>query len=81
MSRRLPSRRRSPPKPVLALVPGATATGVIDRLAEFAAIARENSYWSHVDPAYRGTLAFSENHRGKLKGFELDDSVSFDPHK
>jgi glutamate/tyrosine decarboxylase-like PLP-dependent enzyme len=60
---------------------GATSTGVIDPLAELAQIAAENNCWYHVDAAYAGTLAFSSQHRKKLNGIALADSITFDPHK
>jgi aromatic-L-amino-acid decarboxylase len=62
-------------------VAGATSTGVIDPLAELAAIARQNDCWYHVDAAYAGTLAFSESHREQLAGIQLANSITFDPHK
>jgi glutamate/tyrosine decarboxylase-like PLP-dependent enzyme len=60
---------------------GATSTGVIDALPELAAIARENDCWFHVDAAYGGGLAFSDKHAEKLRGIELANSITFDPHK
>jgi aromatic-L-amino-acid decarboxylase len=62
-------------------IAGATSTGIIDPLPQLAAIAKQHDCWYHIDAAYGGTLAFSEKHRDKLRGIELADSVTFDPHK
>jgi len=62
-------------------VAGATSSGVLDSLDELAVIARENKCWYHVDAAYGGALAFSDQHKVKLRGIELADSITIDPHK
>ena len=60
---------------------GTTDFGSIDPLTEVAGIARSADAWLHVDAAYGGALLFSAQHRSKLAGIELADSVAIDFHK
>src|SRR5215813_8820693 len=62
-------------------VAGSTSAGVIDPLPALGEIARAADCWYHIDAAYGGALAFSHKHRDKLRGTELADSITFDPHK
>jgi aromatic-L-amino-acid/L-tryptophan decarboxylase len=62
-------------------VAGTTSTGVVDPLVEVGEVAREYGCWYHIDAAYGGAMAFSNEHRSKLDGINTADSVTFDPHK
>ncbi|MGO1056586.1 pyridoxal phosphate-dependent decarboxylase family protein [Crossiella sp. CA198] len=60
---------------------GSTSTGTIDPLADLAGIAARHGLWFHVDGAYGGGFQLTERGRAKLRGIELADSITFDPHK
>jgi L-2,4-diaminobutyrate decarboxylase len=60
---------------------GTTDFGSVDPLPELALQAQTSGVWLHVDAAYGGALLFSGQHRGKLKGIEVADSVGLDFHK
>lgn len=60
---------------------GSTNTGAIDPLAEIAALCQAEGLWLHVDGAYGAAAAISRRGRELLRGIELADSLSLDPHK
>jgi aromatic-L-amino-acid decarboxylase len=62
-------------------IAGSTNTGSIDKLERLAEIARRNGCWFHVDAAYGGAVILSEMYGGMLRGIELADSITVDPHK
>jgi aromatic-L-amino-acid decarboxylase len=60
---------------------GSTNTGAVDPLPELADICRRHGVWLHVDAAYGGFAVLSERGRAELRGLELADSLTLDPHK
>lgn len=60
---------------------GTTNVGAIDPLEGIATICRTHGLWYHVDAAYGGFFILTEDGKKKLRGVELADSVTVDPHK
>ena len=65
----------------VAAAAGSTNTGAVDPLPEIAAICRERGTWLHVDGAYGAFAALCDRGAEALRGIELADSVTLDPHK
>lgn len=60
---------------------GTTNSGAIDNLAHLSYLCKENDLWLHADGAYGASAIFSDRHRALVKGLELSDSITIDPHK
>src|ERR1700730_9285447 len=60
---------------------GTTNLGAVDDLEKLHSIASRENCWMHVDAAYGGGMLLSLKYPGLLKGLELADSVTIDPHK
>lgn len=74
--------RRNGVRPWLVVASAGTVdTGAIDPLAGIAELCRRYGAWLHVDGAYGGLFALSEEGKVLLRGIEKADSVALDPHK
>ncbi len=60
---------------------GTVATGAIDPLDEIADLCAAEGLWFHVDGAYGGVAALTDQLRPLFSGIERADSVALDPHK
>jgi aromatic-L-amino-acid/L-tryptophan decarboxylase len=60
---------------------GTVATGAVDPLGALADLCEEEGVWFHVDAAYGGPAAFTEDLSAQFSGIERADSIAFDPHK
>lgn len=60
---------------------GTTSSGAIDELPLLAEVCRRHNLWFHVDGAYGAAVLFSAQHRDLVRGIELADSITLDPHK
>ena len=60
---------------------GTASTGAIDPLPEIAAFCAAEDVWMHVDAAYGGFAAVTEEGKTLLRGIERADSIGLDAHK
>ncbi len=60
---------------------GTTNAGIIDPLAEIAAVCRQQQLHLHVDAAWGGAVILSDKLKSCLAGIEHADTITFDAHK
>lgn len=60
---------------------GSTVYGSFDDLTAISHVAKKHKLWMHVDGSWGGNVVFSDKQRHKLKGSELADSLTVNPHK
>src|SRR5215467_8496422 len=60
---------------------GTTNSGVVDDMVALSAICKRHQLWLHVDGAYGAAAILSNAHRSLMRGSEMSDSITIDPHK
>jgi glutamate/tyrosine decarboxylase-like PLP-dependent enzyme len=60
---------------------GTTNSGIVDDLVAVSDVCRRHDLWLHVDGAYGAAAIFSDKNRDLVRGIELADSITMDPHK
>lgn len=60
---------------------GTTNTGAVDPLPELRSLSDSERLWLHIDGAYGAAAVLSDEGRRALRGLQLADSLSLDPHK
>ncbi len=60
---------------------GTTDVGAIDPLERIGRVAEREGLWYHIDAAYGGFFALLPEIRERMRGLELSDSITMDPHK
>ncbi|KAK3319834.1 pyridoxal phosphate-dependent transferase [Cercophora scortea] len=60
---------------------GTTVLGSYDPFEAISAICREHNLWMHIDASWGGPAIFSAQHRHKLAGSHLANSLTVNPHK
>ncbi len=60
---------------------GTTNSGTVDDIVAIAGICRRYKLWLHVDGAFGAVAIFSDQHRDLVRGIEVCDSLTIDPHK
>jgi aromatic-L-amino-acid decarboxylase len=60
---------------------GTTSTTSVDPCEKIASICTQEGLWMHVDAAYAGSAALSDDYRWCIEGCERADTFNFNPHK
>src|SRR3989344_782634 len=60
---------------------GDSRTMAIDDFVGLSKIAKKYKIWFHIDACHGASLCFSDKLKYKIKGINLADSVTLDPHK